>query len=173
MQRFNVDVVVDNYVENVVDLVHFDIYRSIIIRMFMFLLMLMLMLILFYSILFYYIIFYFILPRVLLVLLHDFPEFLCDYHYGFCDVIPPNCIQMRNLILSAFPRSMRLPDPFTPNLKVILIDWLIATFLGNLQLPDPLHTQPFETYKIAEIKLEEKIIMFYTCHIKRLGFNCH
>lgn len=56
--------------------------------------------------------------RVLLVLLHDFPEFLCDYHYGFCDVIPPNCIQMRNLILSAFPRNMRLPDPFTPNLKV-------------------------------------------------------
>ncbi|XP_022241734.1 CCR4-NOT transcription complex subunit 1-like [Limulus polyphemus] len=59
--------------------------------------------------------------RVLLVLLHDFPEFLCDYHYGFCDVIPPNCIQMRNLILSAFPRHMRLPDPFTPNLKVDLL----------------------------------------------------
>lgn len=55
---------------------------------------------------------------MLLVLLHDFPEFLCDYHYGFCDVIPPNCIQLRNLILSAFPRNMRLPDPFTPNLKV-------------------------------------------------------
>lgn len=32
--------------------------------------------------------------RVLLVLLHDFPEFLCDFHYGFCDVIPPNCIQV-------------------------------------------------------------------------------
>ena len=57
--------------------------------------------------------------RVLLVLLHDFPEFLCDYHFSFCDVIPPNCIQMRNLILSAFPRNMRLPDPFTPNLKVL------------------------------------------------------
>jgi len=59
--------------------------------------------------------------RVLLVLLHDFPEFLCDYHYGFCDVIPPNCIQMRNLILSAFPRNMRLPDPFTPDLKVEML----------------------------------------------------
>lgn len=58
--------------------------------------------------------------RVLLVLLHDFPEFLCDYHFSFCDVIPPNCIQMRNLILSAFPRNMRLPDPFTPNLKVLV-----------------------------------------------------
>lgn len=59
--------------------------------------------------------------RVLLVLLHDFPEFLCDYHYSFCDVIPSTCIQLRNLILSAFPRSMRLPDPFTPNLKIDLL----------------------------------------------------
>jgi len=59
--------------------------------------------------------------RVLLVLLHDFPEFLCEYHFLLCDVIPPSCIQMRNLILSAFPRNMRLPDPFTPNLKVDLL----------------------------------------------------
>lgn len=59
--------------------------------------------------------------RVLLVLLHDFPEFLCDFHLSFCDVIPPSCVQLRNLILSAFPRTMRLPDPFTPNLKVDLL----------------------------------------------------
>ncbi|CAL4923781.1 unnamed protein product [Urochloa decumbens] len=59
--------------------------------------------------------------RVLLVLLHDFPEFLCDYHFSFCDVIPPSCIQMRNVILSAFPRNMRLPDPSTPNLKIDLL----------------------------------------------------
>lgn len=25
---------------------------------------------------------------------------------------------MRNLVLSAYPRNMRLPDPFTPNLKI-------------------------------------------------------
>ena len=73
--------------------------------------------------------------RVLLVLLHDFPEFLCDYHYGFCDVIPPNCIQMRNLILSAFPRNMRLPDPFTPNLKVDVLQEItyIPRILSNFQ----------------------------------------
>ncbi|GAB4861940.1 hypothetical protein Ancab_037195 [Ancistrocladus abbreviatus] len=59
--------------------------------------------------------------RVLLVLLHDFPEFLCDYHFSFCDVIPASCIQMRNIILSAFPRNMRLPDPSTPNLKIDLL----------------------------------------------------
>ncbi|KAM0926260.1 hypothetical protein ACQ4PT_003393 [Festuca glaucescens] len=32
-----------------------------------------------------------------------------------------SCIQMRNVILSAFPRSMRLPDPSTPNLKIDLL----------------------------------------------------
>lgn len=56
--------------------------------------------------------------KVFLVLLHDFPEFLCEYCYSLCDVIPCNAIQMRNLVLSAFPRNMRLPDPFTPNLRI-------------------------------------------------------
>jgi len=59
--------------------------------------------------------------RILLVLLHDFPEFLCEFHFSFCDAIPSTCIQMRNLILSAFPRNVRLPDPLTPNLKVDLL----------------------------------------------------
>lgn len=56
--------------------------------------------------------------KMFLVLLHDFPEFLCEYCYSLCDVIPCNAIQLRNLVLSAFPRKMRLPDPFTPNLKI-------------------------------------------------------
>jgi len=37
--------------------------------------------------------------RMLLVLLHDFPEFLASYHFSLCDAIPSECIQMRNLIL--------------------------------------------------------------------------
>lgn len=56
--------------------------------------------------------------RLLLVLLHDFPEFFVTYHHTLCDVVPASCIQMRNLILSAFPSKMQLPDPFLPNLKV-------------------------------------------------------
>jgi len=59
--------------------------------------------------------------RILLVLLHDFPEFLCEFYFSFCDVVPNTCVQLRNLILSAFPRKMRLPDPFMPNLKVDLL----------------------------------------------------
>ena len=56
--------------------------------------------------------------RVLVVLLHDFPEFLCQNYLSFSQAIPPTCVQLRNLILSAFPRTMHLPDPFTPDLKL-------------------------------------------------------
>lgn len=32
--------------------------------------------------------------RLLLVLLHDFPEFLCQFHFRLCDAIPLSCIQV-------------------------------------------------------------------------------
>eukprot|EP01065_Artemidia_motanka_P045956 TRINITY_DN684_c5_g1_i1.p1 TRINITY_DN684_c5_g1~~TRINITY_DN684_c5_g1_i1.p1 ORF type:complete len:2450 (+),score=1075.99 TRINITY_DN684_c5_g1_i1:212-7561(+) len=56
--------------------------------------------------------------KVFLVLLHDFPEFLAAYHSSLTDLIPITCVQMRNVVLSSFPRDMKLPDPFTPHLKV-------------------------------------------------------
>lgn len=59
--------------------------------------------------------------RVFLVLLHDFPSFLAGYHLSFCNVIPKNCIQLRNMVLSATPKGMNPPDPFTPNLKIDLL----------------------------------------------------
>lgn len=77
--------------------------------------------------------------RVFLVLLHDFPEFLAEYHYQLCNAIPTSCVQFRNLILSAFPRSMRLPDPLTPNLKV---DTLPEMALTPQILPDPVQGLP-------------------------------
>ena len=80
------------------------------------------------------------LLRVLLVLLHDFPEFLCEYHFSLCDVIPSTCIQLRNLILSAFPRAMRLPDPFTPRLKVDLLPEIQVPPLISSNYTAALHT---------------------------------
>ncbi|KAG0169127.1 hypothetical protein DFQ29_009877 [Apophysomyces sp. BC1021] len=59
--------------------------------------------------------------RFLVVLLHDFPEFLCENYMVFAQLIPHGCIQLRNLVLSAFPRIMHLPDPFTPNLRLDLL----------------------------------------------------
>uniref|UniRef100_A0A1I8HS60 CNOT1_HEAT domain-containing protein n=1 Tax=Macrostomum lignano TaxID=282301 RepID=A0A1I8HS60_9PLAT len=49
--------------------------------------------------------------RLILVLLHDFPDFVSEYHHALCDVIPANCIQLRNLVLSAFPKAVQLLDP--------------------------------------------------------------
>lgn len=57
--------------------------------------------------------------RILVILHHDFPEFLAENHYRLCNIIPPRCTQLRNLVLSAFPSSIpSFPDPFTCGLKV-------------------------------------------------------
>jgi CCR4-NOT transcription complex subunit 1 len=59
--------------------------------------------------------------KIIFVIMSDFPEFLCDYHYDFCNYIPEHCLQLRNLILSPYPKAMRPPSPFIPNLKVDLL----------------------------------------------------
>lgn len=82
--------------------------------------------------------------KVLLVLLHDFPEFLCEFCYEICDSIPCNAIQMRNLVLSAFPRNMRLPDPFTPNLKIDSLPEITLTPKGTSTAVAALSTVAFK-----------------------------
>jgi CCR4-NOT transcription complex subunit 1 len=49
--------------------------------------------------------------RILLVLLHDFPDFLAEYYLSLVEALPPHCTQIRNVVLSAFPRNTTLPDP--------------------------------------------------------------
>lgn len=71
--------------------------------------------------------------RIILVILHDFPDFLCEYYYPLCAVIPMNSLQLRNLILSAFPHSMRLPDPFSQDLKIELLPECKQTPVFNVE----------------------------------------
>ncbi|KAH3917603.1 hypothetical protein HBI56_110010 [Parastagonospora nodorum] len=57
--------------------------------------------------------------RVLLVIHHDFAEFLVENHFRFCNSIPMHCTQLRNLIVSAYPSTItEMPDPFAAGLKV-------------------------------------------------------
>ena len=57
--------------------------------------------------------------RIVLVLHHDFPEFLAENHFRLCNSIPRYCTQLHNLVLSAYPSSFpELPDPFVTGLKV-------------------------------------------------------
>lgn len=57
--------------------------------------------------------------RTTLLLLHDFPEYLAEHAAVLCDAVPPACIQLRNLVLCAFPPGMRLPDPFAVRLATL------------------------------------------------------
>ncbi|KAL8841228.1 MAG: hypothetical protein Q9170_001017 [Blastenia crenularia] len=61
--------------------------------------------------------------RILLILHHDFPEFLAENHYRLCNAVPSHCTQLRNLVLSALPSSFaEVPDPFSTGLKVDRLD---------------------------------------------------
>ncbi|KAF4723894.1 hypothetical protein FOZ62_002149, partial [Perkinsus olseni] len=48
----------------------------------------------------------------------DYPEFLSDFQFGLVNELPENCVQAKNMILCAFPRGMKLPDPFALDLQV-------------------------------------------------------
>ena len=39
--------------------------------------------------------------RVVLVIKNDYPEFLYDFHFNFVNSLPEQCVQLRNIILSA------------------------------------------------------------------------
>jgi len=57
--------------------------------------------------------------RFLLLLHHDFPEFLIENHFRLASVAPVEGVQLRNLEISAYPSNFpELPDPFTAGLKV-------------------------------------------------------
>lgn len=53
--------------------------------------------------------------KIMLALLHDYPEFLTLYSFNLCNEIPDNFLQLKNIILAAFPKNMRLIDPFQIN----------------------------------------------------------
>ncbi|PHH66576.1 hypothetical protein CDD81_7051 [Ophiocordyceps australis] len=61
--------------------------------------------------------------KLLVVLQHDFPEFVAAHHIRLCSMIPPHCAQLLNAVLAATPQQSRgkLPDPMHPGLKVDLM----------------------------------------------------
>lgn len=50
--------------------------------------------------------------KLVLVLLHDYPQFLIGQHYRLCEAIPLSCVQLLNTVLCSFPPEQRLPEPF-------------------------------------------------------------
>lgn len=74
--------------------------------------------------------------RLFAILSHDFPEFLCEYCYNLCDIIPIRAVQLRNIILSANP--INIPD--VSNLKVDnLYEIIPPVRIPSTSLCDQLH----------------------------------
>lgn len=82
--------------------------------------------------------------RILLVLMHDFPEFLVEYYHTLSTAIPAHCIQLRNIVLCAFPSSQSpLPDHYRrldqliPEMQLVPVvrqDYINALNSGNVRV---------------------------------------
>lgn len=75
--------------------------------------------------------------------MHDFPDFLTEYYHTLATAIPPNCVQLRNIVLSAFPSNEGpLPDYYTrldllvPAMQIfpnVRSDYMNALATGNVK----------------------------------------
>jgi len=50
--------------------------------------------------------------RICLIILNNYPDFFCDFHFNFVNSLPEHMIQLKNMVLSAFPHSIAPPNPF-------------------------------------------------------------
>lgn len=62
--------------------------------------------------------------RFLLMMHHDWPDFIIENHLLLNSSIPPQCAQLHNVVNSAVSRTLIAdqPDPFTPGLKINRLD---------------------------------------------------
>lgn len=69
--------------------------------------------------------------RIFVVLLHDFPGFLAEYSFQLVSSMSQMFVQLRNVVLSATPENISVPDPLQSGFKAdglreITIDPIIA-----------------------------------------------
>lgn len=51
--------------------------------------------------------------KLFIVLIHDFSDFLSSFSLQLCLYIPDKFIQIRNMVISAYPKDMKFPNPST------------------------------------------------------------
>ena len=65
--------------------------------------------------------FYTATMNIVLVILKDYPQFLCDFHFNFVNSLPDHAIQLKNMILAAFPCG--LPSLRSLAALVTVVGW--------------------------------------------------
>lgn len=56
--------------------------------------------------------------RIMLAISNDYPEFLIENHYELMNALPQTYFQLKNVILSAIPRGISIPNPFDQNVHM-------------------------------------------------------
>lgn len=54
----------------------------------------------------------------MLAISNDYPEFLIENHYELMNALPQTYFQLKNVILSAIPRGISIPNPFDQNVHM-------------------------------------------------------
>ncbi|CAK7202079.1 CCR4-NOT core subunit cdc39 [Sporothrix eucalyptigena] len=76
--------------------------------------------------------------KLLLIIYHDFPDYLAANHVELCQSLPPYLVQPINIVLFATPTSMsKLPDPSVPGLRLDQMEEASIVPIGRYQ-PGPL-----------------------------------
>lgn len=66
--------------------------------------------------------------RLLVVIAHDFQDFMVQNHFRLCNSIPEESPQLTNLVLSAMPSSgLEFPHPLTRDVKLEHIDGMLES----------------------------------------------
>jgi CCR4-NOT transcription complex subunit 1 len=83
--------------------------------------------------------------------LHDHPDFLSEYYFSLADAIPVHAVQLRNIVLAAFPPEAHLTEPDdaqtaaedSKSIPIILSDYAAPIRQVDLvQVVDQLLTNP-------------------------------
>jgi CCR4-NOT transcription complex subunit 1 len=77
--------------------------------------------------------------KALIVVQHDYPEFLAANSARLCAAIPSHCVQLQNIILSASPTAFtKMPSPLDPGLKLDRIDEIRDSPTMHEDIQEPL-----------------------------------
>ncbi|KAL3889790.1 hypothetical protein ACJMK2_002118 [Sinanodonta woodiana] len=93
---------------------------------------------------------------------HHFPEVLCEHHYDFIDAMPPQWIEMRNIVSCAFQRNMQVPNPLTPGLNVAILPEMKLRPQFSPSYVKQVESMPFKKDLDSNLEIGTPVSIYHT-----------
>eukprot|EP01059_Diplonema_ambulator_P009701 TRINITY_DN19646_c0_g1_i2.p1 TRINITY_DN19646_c0_g1~~TRINITY_DN19646_c0_g1_i2.p1 ORF type:complete len:2034 (+),score=692.67 TRINITY_DN19646_c0_g1_i2:84-6185(+) len=110
------------------------------------------------------------LLKVFMVINHDFPLFLYKYFVPLSTVIPRNCFQLRNVVLSARPKGVKPPDyhvMYTKDMGVLPVPKLVPEYVEAQMTEGALQVDSFDRMVVegvADRRVCEEVVALLVKH---------